>query len=148
MFRIQPSLSEAQLLSFLKAGFLLYSNYHLHDNAPWVYKPLTLPCIPLFPLFFPQLGAYHYIVHTGAELNAKRMIRINRVGFSFQTLLVLQSFFRSSVVLVISLSLALAGDWYLSVRELGVLKSPFPFSLTSLLAPLILSVSVYKVYTF
>lgn len=97
MFRIHPTLSEAQLLSFVKAGFLLYSNYHLHDNAPWVYKPLTLLCISLF---FPQCGAYHYTVHTGTELNAKRVIRIGRVGFSFQT-------FQESVVLLSHHSLAL-----------------------------------------
>lgn len=81
-----PPSPRPQLLSFLKAGFLLYRNYHLHDNAPGVYKPLTLPRIPLF---LPQCGAYHYTVHTGTRLNAKRVIRINRVAFSFQTSLVL-----------------------------------------------------------
>lgn len=88
MFRIHPSPSEAPLLSFLKAGFLLYSNYHLHDNAPGLYKPLTPPCIPLF---FPPCGACHYAVHTGTGLNAKRAIRIKGVGLGLQTSPVLLS---------------------------------------------------------
>lgn len=45
----------------------------------------------LSTLFSLQCGTYHYTVHTGTELNAKPVIRINGVGFSFQTLLFLQS---------------------------------------------------------
>lgn len=43
MLRMHPSLSEAQLLSFIKVGFLLYCNYHLHDNPALPYEAPTQP---------------------------------------------------------------------------------------------------------
>lgn len=43
--------------------------------------------------------AYHYTLHTGTKLNAKSVIRISGVAFSFQTLLFLQfSVFLSAAV--------------------------------------------------
>lgn len=80
------------------------------------------------------------------------MIRINRVGFGFQTLLALQfSVFFSTVFWPCLGDQPLLGACcqLLSVSErVGGPPSPFPFFLTSLLAPLIPSVSVYKLYTF
>lgn len=56
MLGIHPSLSEAQLLSFIKAGFLLYSNYHLHDNLPLVYEALTQPhSTPSHSFLYPSV---------------------------------------------------------------------------------------------
>lgn len=60
MLGIHPSLAEARRLSFVKAEFLLFRNHHLHDNALWVYKPLTPAWILLFQLFLPQCAACLY----------------------------------------------------------------------------------------
>lgn len=105
----------------------------------------TLSTAPPPPLY----GTYHYTVHTGTKLNAKGVIRINGVGFSFQTLLFLQAPEYFSAAVWSWRSALLGACWQLvsvSKRVRGPPSSP-PFPLTSLLAPLVLFVSVYKLYT-
>lgn len=142
MLRIHPSLCAAQLLSVLKAGFLLYWNYHLHNNTPCVYTPLTLPCIPPNLLLSPQCGTYHYTVHAGKEgmMGIMEVVSVSRRNWSsvIRFFLLLQDWLQTGTIWCL---VSVSGQ----VKDLQ-LSSPLP--LTSILAPLILPVSVYKHYTF
>lgn len=143
-FRIHPSQRAAQLLSVLKAGFLLYRSYHLHNNTPCVYTTITA-MYSNQSTAFPSvwcLSLRRACWQRQNDGNKWRWFQFPSVTghqsleiFSFP---LLRDWFQTGTI------------WYLvsvSGRVKG-LQSSSPFPLTSILAPLIPPVCVYKCYTF